>query len=211
MFFFFRYYLLNLYHSDNNDIRIFRIISLFIENRNNSSISDLIKEYLPKIPTHKYIMILPQLVPHITDTNCDSFSQEISNILEKCAIDHPHHTLPLLLSLSNANKDREFTNEVTKTSQNDGRIKAAVKLIDKLKQLPKLERIIQCLQQLSEALIDLAYYSGGNDETKTFEIPSNHKILKIKHFVDITVPTDNLKISQSKNYANVIGNVYLFT
>lgn len=207
----FRYYVLNLYHSDNNDIRIFRIISLFIENRNNSSISELIKEYLPKIPTHKYIMMLPQLVPHITDTNSDSFSQEITNILEKCAIDHPHHTLPLLLSLSNANKDREFTKEATKTLQNDGRINAAVKLINKLKDMPKLARIIQCLQQLSEALIDLAYYKGGNDENKTFEIPYNHKIRKIKNFDDITVPTDNLKISQSNNYSNIIGKLYLFT
>lgn len=179
-------------------------MSLFLENRSNSSISDIIKEYLPKLPSHKYIIMLPQLVPHISDTNCDSFSQEICKILEKCAIDHPHHTLPLLLSLENANKDREFSTEITKTSQNDGRKNAAVKLINKLKRISKHTQIIERLKKLSEALIDLAYYKDVHG-TKKISIPSNHKIRQIKNYDDVSVPTEHLQISLSNNYTNIVG------
>lgn len=181
-------------------------MSLLLENRSNPDIFGAMKEYLAKIPSHKYILMLPQLIPHLTDTNCDSFSQEIIEILEKCAIDHPHHTLPLLLSLANANKDRDFTKETTKTSQNDGRISAAIKLINKLKEIPSLTQIVERLQQLSEALINLAYYKAEVDENKSqFDIPSNHEILKIKHFDNILVPTHHLKVNPNNNYTNIIG------
>lgn len=179
-------------------------MSLFLENRNNNSISDIIKEYLPKIPSHKYIIMLPQLVPHISETSFDSFSQEICKILEKCAMDHPHHTLPLLLSLENANKDREFNKDVTKTSQNDGRINAAVKLINKLRNISKHKQIIERLKKLSEALIDLAYYKDVQD-AKKINIPSSHKIRQIKNYDDVSVPTEHLQISLSNNYTNIVG------
>lgn len=196
---------MNLSHSDHNNMKIFRIMSLYLENRNNSSISEIIKEYLRKIPSNKYIIMLPQLIPHISDTNCDNFSKDIFKILEKCAMDHPHHTLPLLLSLANANLDREFNKDVTNTLQNDGRMNAAVTLINKLKRQSNLKQIIERLQQLSEALIDLAYYKTEIDKKKTISIPSHHKIHRIKNFDDIAVPTDHLPIRLNNNYTNIVG------
>lgn len=120
-------------------------------------------------------------------------------------MDHPHHTLPLLLSLENANRDREFNKEVTKTSQNDGRINAAVSLIHKLERLSKHTQIIKRLKKLSEALIDLAYYKGVVNERKEINIPFNHKILQIKNYDDVSVPTDHLQISLNNNYTNIVG------
>lgn len=209
--FIFRYYLLSLYHSDNNNITIFRIMSLFLENRNNSEIYGTIKEFLPKIPTYKYIIMLPQLVPHLTDVNPDHFSQEICRILEKCSVDHPHHTLPLLLSLVNANKDRDYTKESTKTSQNDARMSAAVKMLNRLKKTPSLMQIIDRLQQLSLALIDLAYYKDSNERKKKFDIPSNHRIRRIRNFDDVLLPTYHLTIKPNSNYTNIIGKSFLFS
>lgn len=198
---------MNLYHSNHNNMKIFRIMSLYLENRTNPTISDIIKEYLPKIPTSKYIIMLPQLIPHISDTNCDNFSTDILKIIEKCATDHPHHTLPLLLSLANANKDREFDkDDVTNTSQNDGRINAAVALINKLKKQAKLTRIIERLQKLCEALIELAYYAfTATKDQKKITIPDNHKILQIENYDDVAVPTDHLSIRMNNSYTNVVG------
>lgn len=185
-------------------------MALFLENRNNSVITPTINTYLPKIPSYKFITMLPQLVPHITDSNCDKFSQEIEQILEKCAKEHPHHTLPLILSLANANKDREFSKEVTKTSQNDGRISAALKLIEKLKKVRNMSQMIDRLQQLCVALIDLAYHKDGGGRKKKFQIPDNHKIRKIEHFDDVLLPTYHLKIHPGGNYTNIVGELKTF-
>lgn len=84
--FIFRYYLLNMERSDtHNIICIFRIFSLWLENRSNIEILKLMNTYLDKIPTYKFISILPQLVPHITSKGDDEFGQQIKNILKRCA------------------------------------------------------------------------------------------------------------------------------
>lgn len=161
-----------------------------------------------KISTDKYITVLPQLIPHITDSSTDLFSIKVNEIVEKCAIDHPHHTLPLLFSLVNANKDREFSDQKTNTSQNDNRTTTATKLLEKLKKRGQFSEHINKLQQLSLALIDLAYYQDPNydPKRKEYNIPRSQKIMKIRNFDNILLPTYNLKVKPSQNYNNIIGN-----
>ncbi|KAG5880543.1 hypothetical protein JTB14_026776 [Gonioctena quinquepunctata] len=198
-----KYYLLSLVHSEEKNIRIFRIMSLFLENRNNEQIVDTIQEQLPKIPSFKYITMLPQLIPHITDMHTDLFSRKVNEIVEKCAKDHPHHTLPLILSLSHANKDAEFGN-TTKTSTNDARIATANRLLAKLKKRGLVEHINK-LQQLSLALIDLAYLEIPAGDEKTLSIPRNQKIMKIQNFDDILLPTYTLNVDEKASYSRIVG------
>jgi hypothetical protein len=39
------------------------------------------------------------------------FDCHVSQILERAAVDHPHHTLWVILALANANKDQELANQ----------------------------------------------------------------------------------------------------
>ncbi|CAH1281058.1 unnamed protein product [Diabrotica balteata] len=202
-----KYYLLCLVHSDDKDIRIFRIMSLFLENRKNGEINDTIKAHLPSLPSYKYIVMLPQLIPHLsTDNEIDIFNRYVSAIIEKCAMEHPHHTLPLLLSLANAHKDREFDEVPTKTSSNDARIATAKELIKKLRS-NGLSQSIDRLNQVSMALIKLAYFKhpdGSTDTKKEYDIPRSQSITKIENFVDVLVPTYQLPVSVNKDYSNIV-------
>lgn len=182
-------------------------MALLFENKNNPIVFDTRKELLP---SYKYITMLPQLVPHITENNNDLYSKIVNEIVEKCAIEHPHHTLPLLLSLANAHKDRDFSQSKTKTSSNDARVATASNMIKKLKKGNELYAHISKLEQLSQALIELAYYKDSNadDKQKVFKIPRNQKIVKIQNFDDILLPTYNLPVSKTCNYSHIIGKLY---
>ncbi|XP_056641369.1 serine-protein kinase ATM isoform X1 [Diorhabda sublineata] len=203
-----KYYLLCLVYSDDKDIRIFRIMSLFLENRKNNEIWETIQEHLPKLPSYKYIIMLPQLIPHIASDDFDIFNKNVNEIIEKCAIEHPHHTLPILLSLANAHKDKEYDKSSTKTSTNDNRISTAKRLLSNLQTKNKgLCAQITNLNKVSVALISLAYMEtqDQNHRKKQFDISSNQKIMGIKNFNDVLVPTCELAVSHTKNYSNIIG------
>ncbi|XP_023014307.2 serine/threonine-protein kinase tefu [Leptinotarsa decemlineata] len=197
-----KYYFLSLAHSEEKNMRVFRIMSLFLENRNNNQIVGTITEQIPKIPTFKYIVMLPQLIPHISDTSTDLFSSTVNEIVVKCAKDHPHHTLPLILSLSNANKDVEYGN-TTKTSANDARVATANRLLVELKE-QGLGNHIKKLMQLSLALIDLAYLPIPN-ENNMHTIPRNQAIMKIRDFEDVLVPTYTLNVDERASYSKIVG------
>lgn len=84
--------MINLQYSDTNNIRVFRVLSLWLENRSCKNLEKLLNEYVPKIPTYKFVCILPQLVPHLTTNKNDVFGNHISTIIGKCSsIKSVHH------------------------------------------------------------------------------------------------------------------------
>ncbi|CAH0564568.1 unnamed protein product [Brassicogethes aeneus] len=197
-----RYYLKNLQRSDKNNIRIFRVMSLFLENRANASIKKIIVACMNKVPSYKYVDMLPQLVPHISEVNTDLFATEIFNIVKKCALEHPHHTLPLLLSLSNANEDRRFTKSKTNTFSNDDRVSSANNLLGKVKDTMNTD-LVDKMDKVAKALIELAYYKA--ERKSDFSIPSSLKLTRIRSFDNVLLPTVTLPVSKSNNYENIVG------
>lgn len=196
-----KYYIRNITQSDKANNRIFRIMSLFLENRRNETIYDLIKDNLHTIPTYKFITMLPQIIPHIAET--DFFGQQVNSIVKRCAIDHPHHTLPLILSLVNANADQKYTKAKNVSQSNDARIRSAEHMLTSLKTHHSLCEYIEKLQFLSEALIELAYHPIARDRQNS--IPKTMKVMRIKNFDNVLVPTCNLPVNKAKNYADIIG------
>ncbi|VEN39029.1 unnamed protein product [Callosobruchus maculatus] len=201
-----RFYLLSLKNSDNK-MHIFRAMSLLLENRSNPEIVELAKQYLD-IPSYKYITMLPQLIPHITDDCGDTFNQIVNSIVLKCAEEHPHHTIPVILSLYNAHKDKEYSSGQAKSTSGDGRVAAAKSLITKLSKNKNTARYIEKLQSVCLALIELAYYTpamAGGEKKKEFTIPKGLKIMKIRNFDDIPLPICNLEVDPGKSYDRLIG------
>ncbi|XP_076265481.1 serine/threonine-protein kinase tefu isoform X1 [Rhynchophorus ferrugineus] len=206
-----KYYLKNLLSCDTNNIKIFRVMSLLLANRDNKVLASEVKDYLSKLPSYKYITMLPQLVPHVSQ-NSDFFSEEIRRIVEDCAKDHPHHTLPLLLALVNSNKDKEYTKSTIKYSSSD-RTETACYILNQLAKNKELRVLIKNMKELSDALIELAYSNKKNHtgSGSTCTIPSNLKIRKIKDFNEVLVPTCSLSVKKNNRYENIQGIVKFST
>lgn len=100
---------------------------------------------------------------------------------------------------------REFNDAKTKTSSNDARIINANKLLAKLKKDDGLCDHINKLQNLSSALIDLAYYQFPDERKKEYTIPKTQKIRKIQDLEDILLPTVDLAVRIDKDYSKIVG------
>ncbi|KAL2712028.1 serine-protein kinase ATM-like isoform X3 [Vespula squamosa] len=205
-----RYYLLTLYQSEDYNLLVFRLIALWLENAKNKEVNKLLEENLDKIPSYKFLPLVPQLAAHMNNVS-DEFSVKINKTLERCALDHPHHTLPVLLALKNLYGDYEFLKtKKNKKLEEEPRILGAKRLLKQLTS-SKVSCIIQEMEILSYSLVMLANYES-NDKCKrgTYKIPIGQKILKIKDFSKIFVPTLAIDIKCSGNYNDIITIVKYF-
>lgn len=70
-FIFFRFYLLSLRGGTKYDHFVFRLVSLWLNNISNNdnkkAIADEMKRFLPEIGCHKFICLLPQIVPRMNE------------------------------------------------------------------------------------------------------------------------------------------------
>ncbi|KPJ15116.1 Serine/threonine-protein kinase ATM [Papilio machaon] len=107
-----RYYMLSLKHCEDNNLSIFRVISLWFDNPDfefSDSSASSFRDLLNAIPSWKFITVLPQLAPRLT-TDRSSFAKYLKEVLARCAIEHPHHTLAILFNLKNSDKDNVILN-----------------------------------------------------------------------------------------------------
>uniref|UniRef100_A0A182SU63 FAT domain-containing protein n=1 Tax=Anopheles maculatus TaxID=74869 RepID=A0A182SU63_9DIPT len=133
-----------------SDMVIFRIISLWLNNQDNKNAKDLIEQSLLSIPSYKFIAVLPQLTPRVgTDSAVGALVQKA---LIRCALDHPHHTLPFVFAQLHAFKDQPDH----ETPANDNRLLGVREVYKKLKKEPTLEQMLQQSERMNLALIELA-------------------------------------------------------
>lgn len=154
----------------------------------------MLSSHLQEIPTYKFIVALPQLTVRLTDRN-DKVSELITALLSRCAVDHPHHTLPLILALVNS-----YADSTEKSVEQEPRVIGAIKLWNKLRKLKELHPIMKQLEVMSICLIGLA-----NEEIK--KLPKEHKLMKLKNLNLIHCPTIELPVSIACNYDNIISVV----
>ncbi|KAI5641469.1 telomere-length maintenance and DNA damage repair domain-containing protein [Phthorimaea operculella] len=80
-----RYYLLSLKQSEGNDLSVFRVISLWLDNpgvRLQDGDADF-EQLLHSIPSWKFISVLPQLAPRLTNDTC-LFADNLRKLLSEC-------------------------------------------------------------------------------------------------------------------------------
>jgi ataxia telangiectasia mutated family protein len=198
-----KYYLLNLIGSDDHNITIFRLISLLLENRNNDVIRPVLTSDLLKIPSYKFIAVLPQLIPHISTGTNDPFSQTVDDVIERCARDHPHHALPLILSLALSNKDRDYAE--SKAVANEARMRSARSLLNRLENDETLASLVEKMEYVSEALIELAYYKPRGESDGDVKVPKNCKIRAVQNYDEVLLPTHTLPVEPSRGYNRIVG------
>ncbi|CAB0029387.1 unnamed protein product [Trichogramma brassicae] len=120
----------------------------------DNDVNGLLNKHLKRIPSYKFIPLIPQLAPHMSNVP-DTFTNKIESILERCAMEHPHHTLPILLALKNLYNDSKYCGK--KVTKAEPRVLGAQQLIQRLSSTA-IGPIIEEMDRLSDALVKLAYY-----------------------------------------------------
>lgn len=162
---------------------------------NINFVKKFVSEKLLLIPSYKFLVALPQLTVRLSDSQDDLLSEQLKKILEKCALDHPQHTLPLILAVVNSYADSEG-------SLNEPRVLGAKDLWNKLKQHSSLSMIMHQMEKISSGLINLA-----NLNCAKCEIPIQHNVLKLKNLAYVHCPTIDLPIMKNGDYSQSIITV----
>ncbi|XP_051881914.1 serine-protein kinase ATM isoform X5 [Pristis pectinata] len=139
---------------------------------------------------------------------------EMMKLIEKTSLDHPHHTLFIILALSNANKDdilgksdmlrrgKHVKKEMPHLDQE--RMDAARNIINTIQK--SKAKMIKDIERLCDALITLANMDASKwkMERKAIEIPATQPITKIKDLDEVVIPTMEIKVDPSGKYENLI-------
>lgn len=63
---------------------MFRVFSLWLANKSNPIANDTLEKYIEKVPSHKFIALMPQITPHLSSNNDETkFSEIIARIVGK--------------------------------------------------------------------------------------------------------------------------------
>lgn len=162
-----------LQQSEDYNLLIFRIIALWLDNIHEKEVNDLLNIHLNKIPSFKFIPLAPQLAAHMNNV-FDEFSEKIYKLMQRCALEHPHHTLPVLLALKNLYGDYEY-DTVKKSKTLEPRVLGAQKLLHELLSAPNVSSIANEMDKLSHALVMLANLATSSNKRKYIVIFSSWK------------------------------------
>ncbi|KAJ6662351.1 hypothetical protein lerEdw1_012515 [Lerista edwardsae] len=208
-------YISCLLSGEEHDIWIFRLCSLWLENSGFSEINAMIQRKAEKIPSYKFLPLMYQLAARMgTKTE---FHQILNNLIARISLDHPHHTLFIILALANANKDELLSkSEAVRSSRlaksapketsllDMDRMKAASNIIGIIKS--KSANMVKNVEDLCDAYIILANMDANPWKThrRAINIPSDQPITKLKNLDDVVVPTMEIKVDPSGKYENLV-------
>ncbi|CAG4944828.1 unnamed protein product [Colias eurytheme] len=210
-----RYYLQSLEQSDENNLSVFRVISLWFENNNidlDCQETGRLGSLLQGIPSWKFITVLPQIAPRLSSEDTP-FANHLRNLITRCAIEHPHHTLPILFNLKNSDKDVTLREQVglsgtrASISAPEPRVVAAEQLINGLAaRTPQLGVIVEQMEVLCDAIIKFAYaVPTAKDIGKPLPIPKTEGISKLRNLNNTPVPIDTIAIRKDFDYSNILS------
>uniref|UniRef100_UPI00398E438B serine-protein kinase ATM n=1 Tax=Pristiophorus japonicus TaxID=55135 RepID=UPI00398E438B len=205
-----------LQSGEEHDMRIFRLCSLWLENSSVPEVNNKMKKGVEKIPSYKFLPLMYQLAARMGTKmpGGQRFHEVLNKLIERTSLDHPHHTLFIILALSNANKDdilgkpevlkrgKHAKKEMSHLDQE--RMDAASNIINIVRK--SNAKMVKDLERLCDALITLANMDASKSkmETKAIEIPSTQPITKIKDLDDVVIPTMEIKVDRSGKYENMV-------
>ncbi|XP_055591909.1 serine/threonine-protein kinase ATM isoform X2 [Uranotaenia lowii] len=186
--------------SVESDLAVFRIIALWLGNHSDTILAN-INEALKVVPTYKFIPVLPQLAPRLNNRT-DGIGRIVFETLERCANDHPHHTLPHILAQFFAFADVESKN----VPKDDERLLGAQQLHKKLIKNSKIAQIVNQMTEMNMALIEMANRTLGSARGfSEYKMSSRDALHKCKNFDKIHCSTVELKVKENGIYDNIIG------
>ncbi|OUM66587.1 hypothetical protein PIROE2DRAFT_6109 [Piromyces sp. E2] len=222
-------YLKTLNYSDDYDICVFRLIALWFGNKYNNLINQYIYKYIKIIESRKFLTLIYQLSARMSLTNADKKSKyfvlTINALIQKMILDHPYHCLYQIIALRNgdilSSYDIQYFSSPEKRLQhlNSGiinqqtklRIQAAAAMLHSVKKHRNLVQVIQEIEYLSEAYIELAGLKfNANDRKKLINnkkpiaFGSKLKLSKVKELERVPITTKTLPVDPTCTYENIV-------
>nr|XP_056714051.1 serine-protein kinase ATM [Euleptes europaea] len=212
-------YISCLLSGEEYDVWIFRLCSLWLENSGVSDVNAMIKREAEKIPSYKFLPLMYQLAARMGTKMMGGlgFHHILNNLLARISLDHPHHTLFIILALANANKDELLTKpEAARQSRlpknapkeisplDMDRMEAASNIINMIKR--QRADMVRSVEALCDAYIILANMDASpwKSQRRGISIPSDQPITKLKNLEDVVVPTLEIKVDPSGKYENLV-------
>lgn len=203
---------------EEHDTWVFRLASLWLENVDAKNVNDLMKVGVQKIPSYKFLPLMYQLAARM-GTKMSSpgtaedaeFHTVLNELIRRSSMDHPHHTLFIILALVNANKDECYSrSRLSKSSARQAspldldRANVAQKILNEIRK--KKARLIRGIETLCHAYITLAYMDarGHKTEKKAIPIPADQPIMQIRDLEDVIIPTMEIKVDPSGKYEDLV-------
>ena len=196
-------------------LAVYRLVSLWFSENNcdNPEVCQLLHRRLPDVSSSKFIPLLYQLAARVQlpQSQPTQFSSVLYSLMVRCVRDHPHHGIPIALSLVNAKEDEKYDEKNTNArsaanKENDPRAAALSKLIAELEK-SQLRKIVQKYRVLCKSLISLAYLKVKDTKTSKFSIPSSQEVMKIKDWTDIPILTDTIPVRPDGDYSNSVKGI----
>uniref|UniRef100_A0A6Q2X7D8 non-specific serine/threonine protein kinase n=1 Tax=Esox lucius TaxID=8010 RepID=A0A6Q2X7D8_ESOLU len=182
---------------EEHDTWMFRLASLWLENADVKTVNDKMRVRLTSLT--------PNTKQMVEQTKDVGFHDVLNELICKTSLEHPYHTLFIILALVNANKDETFSrSRLSKTaprqpSQLDlERSEVAQRILNKIRK--KRSQMIRGIEVLCDAYITLAYM----DASQAIAIPSDQPIMQIKNLDDVVIPTVETKVDPSGIYDDLV-------
>ncbi|NXP10247.1 ATM kinase, partial [Thinocorus orbignyianus] len=212
-------YISCLLSGEEHDMWIFRLCSLWLENSGVDKVNEIMKKNAEKIPSYKFLPLMYQLAARMGTKMMGGlgFHEVLNNLISTISLDHPHHTLFIILALANANKDELLTkpdairrnilikNAPKEISQLDeDRMKAARNIINIVRK--RRAHMVRDVETLCDAYITLANLDANpwKSKRKGISIPADQPIIKLKNLKDVVVPTMEIKVDPTGLYENLV-------
>uniref|UniRef100_A0A452QIL7 Serine-protein kinase ATM n=1 Tax=Ursus americanus TaxID=9643 RepID=A0A452QIL7_URSAM len=172
-------YISCLLSGEGHDMWIFRLCSLWLENSGVSEVNGMMKIDGMKIPSYKFLPLMYQLAARMGTKMMGGlgFHEVLNNLISRIAMDHPHHTLFIILALANANKDEFLTkpeaagrNRITKNAPkqssplDEDRTEAANRIIHTIRS--RRPQMVRSVEALCDAYIILANLDAAQWRTQ---------------------------------------------
>ncbi|KAK5868357.1 hypothetical protein PBY51_009383 [Eleginops maclovinus] len=210
-------YIKCLEQGEEHDTWVFRLASLWLENANVKAVNNMMKKGVKQIPSYKFLPLMYQLAARMGtkmasgSTEDTGFHDVLSALICRASLEHPHHTIFIILALVNANKDENFCkSRLTKSAPRQPspfdleRSDVAQKIISAIKK--KRGKMIRGIERLCDAYITLAYMDASRHKTekKAIPIPADQPIMQIKDLDEVAIPTMEIKVDPSGCYENLV-------
>ncbi|NWW78521.1 ATM kinase, partial [Climacteris rufus] len=212
-------YISCLLSGEEHDLWIFRLCSLWLENSGVDRVNEMMKKNAQKIPSYKFLPLIYQLAARMGTKMMGGlgFHEVLNNLMSRISLDHPHHTLFIILALANANKDELLTkpdairrnklikNAPKEISQLDvDRMEAASTIMNIVRK--RRAHMVRDIEALCDAYITLANLDANpwKSQRKGISIPADQPIIKLKNLEDVVVPTMEIKVDPTGQYENLV-------
>uniref|UniRef100_A0A182F611 Serine/threonine-protein kinase ATM n=1 Tax=Anopheles albimanus TaxID=7167 RepID=A0A182F611_ANOAL len=184
-----------------SDFVIFRIIALWLNNQQEAGVQQMMKDRIEAIPSFKFVPVLPQLAPRLCTKS--PVGAIVHSTLVRCTLAHPHHTLPYVFAQLHAFKDQSDIDV-----SHDDRLMGAKKLYGDLRRLSDVRPIIDQMDHMNQALIELANKNvSGGASFQQYKMTSQDKLRSLKDLDSIHCPTVGLRVNELGEYKNAIVGI----